>query len=118
MADGAGDAASLSAVPSASPGCAPRCDTDTRDGERTPRAEAATTEFLEANRIALIARAQRLSRLPPRRVGLRPQDMPFAPSAEHFLVANRRLGQISGRIARRLDHLNRVWSKRTTEPKL
>ena len=53
--------------------------------------DAATREFLEAKRIALAARAQRLSRLSARRVGLRPQDIPFAPSAEHFRAANRRL---------------------------
>jgi hypothetical protein len=79
---------------------------------------AVTTEFLEAKRIAVIARAQRLSRLTPRRVGLRPQDMPFAPSDEHFCVANERLANISGRIDRRVQYLNRVWSSRGTEPKL
>jgi hypothetical protein len=78
----------------------------------------ATMEFLEAKRIALAARAQRLSRLTPRRVGLRPQDMPFAPSADHFRAANERLARISERIARRLNHLNRVWATRATEPKL
>jgi hypothetical protein len=35
-----------------------------------------TTEFLEAKRIAVTARAQRLARLTPRRVGLRPHDIP------------------------------------------
>jgi hypothetical protein len=81
-------------------------------------ARAATTEFLEAKRIALVARAQRLSRLTPRRVGLRPQDMPFAPSADHFRAANQRLAQISGRISHRLRHLDRVWSARAIERKL
>src|SRR5258705_532727 len=80
--------------------------------------DAATREFLEAKRIALAARAQRLSRLSARRVGLRPQDIPFAPSAEHFRAANRRLAEISQRIARRLDHVTRIWSSRATEPKL
>ena len=61
-------------------------------------AGAVTTEFLEAKRIAVTARAQRLSRLTPRRVGLRPQDMPFAPSADHFRAANQRLAKISARI--------------------
>jgi hypothetical protein len=80
--------------------------------------DATTREFLEAKRIALTARAQRLSRLSGRRVGLRPQDIPFSPSAEHFRVANRRLAEISQRIARRLDHVNRIWSSRAIEPKL
>ena len=61
-------------------------------------ASVVTTEFLEAKRIAVTARAQRLSRLTPRRVGLRPQDLPFAPSDEHFRVANQRLAHISARI--------------------
>ena len=72
-------------------------------------ASVVTTEFLEAKRIAVTARAQRLARLTPRRVGLRPQDIPYAPSAEHFQAVNQRLAQISARIARRL---------RETEPKL
>ena len=57
-------------------------------------AGAVTTEFLEAKRIAVTARAQRLAQLTPRRVGLRPQDIPFAPSAEHFQAVNQRLAQI------------------------
>ena len=77
-----------------------------------------TTEFLEAKRIAVTARAQRLARLTPRRVGLRPQDIPYAPSAEHFQAVNQRLAQISARIAGRLAHLQRIWSRRETEPKL
>src|SRR4030088_1392644 len=80
--------------------------------------DAATREFREAKRIALAARAQRLSRLSARRVGLRPQDIPFSPSAEHFRAANRRLAEISQRIGRRLAHVNRIWSSRATEPKL
>ena len=81
-------------------------------------ASVVTTEFLEAKRIAVTARAQRLARLTPRRVGLRPQDIPFAPSAEHFQAVNQRLAQISARIVRRLEHLQRIWSRRETEPKL
>ena len=79
---------------------------------------AVTTEFLEAKRIAVTARAQRLSGLTPRRVGLRPQDLPFSPSDDHFRVANQRLADVSGRIDRRLRYLNRIWSSRDTEPKL
>src|SRR6476620_6040705 len=79
---------------------------------------AVTTEFLEAKRIAVTARAQRLSGLTPRRVGLRPQDLPFSPSDDHFRVANQRLADVSGRIDGRLRYLNRIWSSRDTEPKL
>jgi hypothetical protein len=81
-------------------------------------ANAVTTEFLEAKRIAVAARAQRLAQLTPRRVGLRAQDIPFSPSAEHFQAANRRLAEISGRIAQRIGYLNRIWAKRKTEPML
>lgn len=79
---------------------------------------AVTGEFLEAKRVALHARAQRLARLTPRRVGLRPQDVPFSPSADHFIAANRRLAEISAHIRRRLQYLDRIWSTRETEPKL
>jgi hypothetical protein len=79
---------------------------------------AVTNEFMEAKRIAVTARAQRLSWLTPRRVGLRPQDVPFAPSPEHFHAANRRLSEISARIGRRLKHLNRIWATPPVEPKL
>jgi hypothetical protein len=79
---------------------------------------AVTREFLEAKRIALVARAGRLSQLTPRQVGLRRQDIPFSPSADHFRAANQRLASISQRIARRLKHLNRIWSSQGAEPKL
>lgn len=79
---------------------------------------AVTTQFMEAKRTALIARAHRLSQLTPRRVGLRPQDVPYAPSADHFNAANRRLGEISQRISRRVQHLNNIWRGRGIEPKL
>src|SRR6266542_683359 len=79
---------------------------------------AVTREFLEAKRIALAARTVRLTRLDPRRVGLRPQDLPFAPSADHFQAANRRLAAISARVDGRLAYLNRVWPRSGGEQKL
>src|ERR1700736_3809523 len=79
---------------------------------------AVTNKFLEAKRTALVARAQRLSSLSPRRVGLRPQDIPYSPSPDHFNAANRRLAEISTQIARRVRCVNRVWSGQKAEPKL
>jgi hypothetical protein len=79
---------------------------------------AVTNKFLEAKRTALVARAQRLSSLSPRRVGLRPQDIPYSPSPDHFNAANRRLAEISTQIARRVRFVNRVWSGQKAEPKL
>jgi hypothetical protein len=79
---------------------------------------AVTNQFMEAKRIAVTARAQRLSWLTPRRVGLRREDIPFAPSPEHFRAANQRLGEISAQIGKRLNHLNRIWATRPLEPKL
>ncbi|MFO1183952.1 MAG: hypothetical protein U1E56_04115 [Bauldia sp.] len=40
---------------------------------------AVTSQFLETKRAALAARSQRLAELTPRRVGLRPQDIPYSP---------------------------------------
>jgi hypothetical protein len=67
------------------------------------RSSTPTDVFLDRKYRALKARAGRLLELTPRRVGLRRQDLPFAPSRLHFAAANKRLGQIGGRIARRLE---------------
>lgn len=67
-------------------------------------------QFLEGKRRGLVARADRLSQLTPRRVGLRPQDMPYAPSREHFFAANRRLGEISQRSVSQVKRMDAGWS--------
>lgn len=85
---------------------------------RVMNVAAVTERFLEAKRVALTARAQRLTRLSPRRVGLRSQDIPYSPSPEHFHAANRRLSQIATTIDGRLRLLNGIWSRPGSEPKL
>ena len=66
------------------------------------RSPTLTDEFLDRKYQALKARAARLLELTPRRVGLRPQDLPYASSRLHFAAANRRLSQIGRRIEKRL----------------
>jgi hypothetical protein len=58
--------------------------------------------FLEAKVRSLLARARRLSRLTPASVGIRPQDVPYAPSPGHFAAANARLAEIDRDVSRRL----------------
>lgn len=61
--------------------------------------------FLQAKIVALSARLTRLARVDNAFVGLRAQDLPFAPSAEHFGVANARLAKVEQRIRRRFAQL-------------
>jgi hypothetical protein len=64
-------------------------------------------EFLRAKIRSLAARARRLQRVDYASVGIRPQDMPYVPSPEHFRVANARLNRIDREIVRRLGILDR-----------
>jgi hypothetical protein len=66
-------------------------------------------QFLEGKRRGLEARAQRLAHLSPRQVGMRPQDMPYAPSPSHFVAANRRLGEIGQRCLAQVQRMNLAW---------
>lgn len=61
--------------------------------------------FLQAKINGLSARLSRLSRVDNAFVGLRPQDMPYAPSAEHFRAANGRLARTEQRIRARFEQL-------------
>jgi hypothetical protein len=63
--------------------------------------------FLRAKINGLTARLSRLARIDNAFVGLRPQDMPYAPSAEHFRAANSRLAQVERRIRARFDTIER-----------
>uniref|UniRef100_UPI001953E260 hypothetical protein n=1 Tax=Stenotrophomonas maltophilia TaxID=40324 RepID=UPI001953E260 len=54
--------------------------------------------FLQAKITGLSARLSRLARVDNAFVGLRPQDMPYAPSPEHFKAANARLAAVEQRI--------------------
>lgn len=58
-------------------------------------------QFLQAKIAGLKARLSRLSRVDNAFVGLRPQDMPYAPSLEHFKTSNARLAQTEREIRRR-----------------
>ena len=62
-------------------------------------------EFLRVKVRGLAARLRRLSRIDNAFVGLRPQDMPYAPSPEHFAAANQRLGRVEAQIRRRFDEV-------------
>ena len=48
------------------------------------RADSSTKRFLDTKLTARKARGRRLIRLTPRRIGLRPEDLPYAPSRAHF----------------------------------
>ena len=76
------------------------------------RLDPATQRFLDTKLRALKARAVRLNRLTPRRVGLRPADLPYAPSSVHFRSANRRLGRISTVIGRQIAEIDAAGRRR------
>jgi hypothetical protein len=68
-----------------------------------------TRSFIGARVAGLRARLGRLSRSDLRSVGIRPQDLPYAPSAAHFAAANQRLLQIQRSVERRFTTLGRNW---------
>lgn len=61
--------------------------------------------FLQAKINGLTARLSRLARIDNAFVGLRPQDMPYAPSEAHFRAANARLAAVEKRIRERFEQL-------------
>lgn len=65
--------------------------------------------FLRTKILALAARARRLTHMDYDSVGIRRQDLPFAPSPAHFQAANQRLAVINHEIEQRFEHLRRVW---------
>ena len=68
--------------------------------------------FLRGRIIGLAARARRLARIDYASVGIRPQDLPYVPSPDHFRAANQRLAAIDHDIARRMRLLLRTWRGR------
>jgi len=68
--------------------------------------------FLRAKINGLSARLTRLGRIDNAFVGLRPQDMPYAPSRQHFERANARLSRVEQRIRSRFASLRREWEQR------
>jgi hypothetical protein len=69
-----------------------------------------TRQFLQAKIMGLAARTRRLARIDHANVGIRPVDIPYAPSAAHFHAANLRLAKIDEQIQRRFQQLVGAWS--------
>ena len=74
-----------------------------------------TRAFLHNKILDLTARARRLVRVNYASVGIRPQDLPYAPSPDHFRAANQRLAKIDRQIQRRLQHLQGTWNESPIE---
>jgi hypothetical protein len=74
-------------------------------------------QFLRAKVRNITFRAGRLARLTPRDVGIRPQDVPYAPSASHFAAANARLREIDQAVRRALESLSAELRHATPRPR-
>ncbi|HWT39122.1 MAG TPA: hypothetical protein VN289_22745 [Paraburkholderia sp.] len=74
-----------------------------------------TRQFLRAKILGLAARTRRLARINHANVGIRPVDLPYAPSEAHFQAANVRLSRIEEQIQRRFAQLVGTWSSETRE---
>jgi hypothetical protein len=72
-------------------------------------------DFLNAKIRGLSARLTRLGRIDNAFVGLRVQDMPYAPSPRHFETANARLARIEQRIRTRFAQLRHEWERRPVQ---
>lgn len=68
-----------------------------------------TRQFLHAKLIGLGARLRRLERIDRAFVGLRPQDMAYAPSSAHFKAANGRLESAEHQVQARYQALTQRW---------
>ncbi len=75
------------------------------------RSAIEASEFLQVRIVSLAARSRRLARIDYNSVGIRPQDLPYAPSPEHFRAANQRLAAIDAEVARRLAMLRQNAAK-------
>src|SRR5436309_2641741 len=75
---------------------------------------SATHAFLHAKLIGLGARLHRLERVDRAFVGLRAQDLPYAPSPAHFAAANRRLDSVQRAVVSRYEALQQRWQKTQT----
>jgi hypothetical protein len=74
-----------------------------------------TQQFLQAKVNGLAARMSRLARIDNAFVGLRPQDMPYAPSPAHFRAANSRLAKVELRIRTRFAELRQRWAEQPAQ---
>lgn len=70
-----------------------------------------TRLFLHTKLLAIAARTNRLARMDYASVGIRPQDLPYAPSPDHFRIANQRLAKIQQDIQQRLHQVKATWRK-------
>ncbi|MDH4557827.1 hypothetical protein E8F11_22090 [Pseudomonas sp. BN417] len=68
-------------------------------------------KFLRTKVLGLSARLSRLARIDNAFVGLRAQDLPYAPSPAHVQVANQRLAAIEANIKRRYRYLANTWEQ-------
>ena len=82
------------------------------------KAPGPLARFLNIKARALAGRARRLATLERRAVGLRAEDMPYAPLQAHFDSANRRLKQIDGAVRARLSELARPTAAQSLEDRL
>jgi hypothetical protein len=71
--------------------------------------------FLQAKIRGLSARLTRLSRVDNAFVGLRAQDMPYAPSPRHFRAANARLARVEQRIRTRFAQMRHQWERQSVQ---
>ncbi|HEY7639094.1 MAG TPA: hypothetical protein VH814_05165 [Steroidobacteraceae bacterium] len=74
--------------------------------------------FLRTKMRSLKSRSRRLVALTPETVGLRQQDLPFAPSAAHFAAANRRLAAIGRSIDERLKQAAQLGPQASIDSRL
>jgi hypothetical protein len=72
-------------------------------------------DFLNAKIRGLSARLTRLGRIDNAFVGLRAQDMPYAPSPRHFDTANARLASAEQRIRTRFAQVRHEWERRPVQ---
>ncbi|MBC9177055.1 hypothetical protein [Pseudoroseomonas ludipueritiae] len=79
---------------------------------------AAIERFFDAKRRGLASRARRLVGLTRQSVGLRQEDLPFAPSQAHFAAANQRLWAIDRAVRMRLTALARLPRGASLEDRL
>lgn len=71
--------------------------------------------FLQVKILSLTARARRLSKLNHTSVGIRKEDLPYAPSPDHFRAVNQRLAKIDQQIEKRLQQLQKTWRSAPTD---
>jgi hypothetical protein len=67
--------------------------------------------FLRAKLLSLEGRGRQLAKIDHQSVGIRPQDLPYAPSTRHFAAVNERLAAIDEKIAGQLANLRKTVAR-------